>query len=114
MPECSQESALDTIRCAEAPGDPVITGNVYGEEERLTAEQALHAVTMGAAYLMEQEDMIGSIEVGKLADLAILDQNPLTVDKMAVKEIKVHATMLGGDIQVHQTSEVEAKQTAEA
>ncbi|MFS1442032.1 MULTISPECIES: amidohydrolase [unclassified Vibrio] len=92
----------------------VFSGNVYGEEERLTAEQALHAVTMGAAYLMEQEDMIGSIEVGKLADLAILDQNPLTVDKMAVKEIKVHATMLGGDIQVHQTSEVEAKQTAEA
>lgn len=79
----------------------VFSGNVYGEEECLTAEQALHAVTMGAAYLMEQEHMIGSIEVGKLADMAILDQNPLEVDKKDVKNIKVHATMLGGDLTVH-------------
>ncbi len=79
----------------------VFSGNVYGEEECLTAEQALHAVTMGAAYLMEQEHMIGSIEVGKLADMAILDQNPLEVDKQDVKNIAVHATMLGGDVTVH-------------
>ncbi len=79
----------------------VFSGNVYGEEECLTAEQALHAVTLGAAYLMEQEHMIGSIEVGKLADLAILDEDVLAVDKTTVKDIKVHATMLGGDVVVH-------------
>ncbi|MEZ9710824.1 amidohydrolase [Vibrio breoganii] len=82
----------------------VFSGKVYGEEECLTAEQALHAVTMGAAYLMEQENMIGSIEVGKLADMAILDQNPLEVAKQDVKNIKVHATMLGGDITIHTTT----------
>ncbi|WP_047043385.1 amidohydrolase [Vibrio mexicanus] len=86
----------------------VFSGKVYGEDECLTAEQALHAVTMGAAYLMEQENMIGSIEVGKLADMAILDQNPLEIAKQDVKDIKVHATMLGGDLTVHSASEEKA------
>ncbi|MGF1696224.1 amidohydrolase [Vibrio lamellibrachiae] len=79
----------------------VFSGNVYGEDECLTAEQALHAVTLGAAYLMEQEHMIGSIEVGKLADMAILNEDVLSADKTLVKNIKVHATMLGGDVTVH-------------
>ncbi|EIU7611467.1 amidohydrolase [Vibrio vulnificus] len=79
----------------------VFSGKVYGEEECLTAEQALHAVTLGAAYLMEKEHMIGSIEVGKLADMAILDENILDVDKMRIKDVKVHATMLGGEVSVH-------------
>ncbi|CAM2863393.1 amidohydrolase [Vibrio rarus] len=81
----------------------VFSGTVYGEDECLTAEQALHAVTLGAAYLMEQEHMIGSIEVGKLADLAILEHDPLQVAKQVVKDIKVHATMLGGDVTVHRS-----------
>lgn len=80
----------------------IFSGNVYGEEECLTAEQALHAVTLGAAYLMGHEDNKGSIAIGKLADLAILEQNPLEVPKQHLKDIKVHATMLGGDITVHQ------------
>ncbi|MGF1721155.1 amidohydrolase [Vibrio kyushuensis] len=79
----------------------VFSGTVYGEDECLTAEQALHAVTMGAAYLMEQEHMIGSIEVGKLADMAILNEDVLAVDKTLVKDIKVHATMLGGEVSIH-------------
>ncbi|MDN2480208.1 amidohydrolase [Vibrio agarivorans] len=82
----------------------VFSGKVYGEDECLTAEQALHAVTKGAAYLMEKEHMIGSIEVGKLADFAVLEQNPLEVDKQAVKDIKVHATVLGGEVTVHAES----------
>lgn len=79
----------------------IFSGTVYGEDECLTAEQALHAVTMGAAYLMGHENMKGSIEAGKFADMAVLDENPLTVDKRKVKEIKVHATVLGGDVTIH-------------
>ena len=79
----------------------IFSGNVYGEDECLTAEQALHAVTLGAAYLMGHEHMKGSIEVGKLADLAILDESPLDVNKEHVKDIKVHATMLGGEVTIH-------------
>ncbi|HAS62051.1 MAG TPA: hypothetical protein DCS35_05435 [Vibrio sp.] len=88
----------------------IFSGTVYGEEECLTAEQALHAVTLGAAYLMGHEHMKGSIEVGKLADLAILEQNPLDVAKEDVKDIKVHATMLGGDITVHQMAKAEVEE----
>ncbi|MGF1697769.1 amidohydrolase [Vibrio lamellibrachiae] len=76
----------------------IYSGTVYGEDECLTAEQALHALTLGPAYLMEQENMIGSIEVGKLADFAILDKNPLTTDKADIKDIKVSATVLGGQV----------------
>ncbi|MGR5175806.1 amidohydrolase [Vibrio mediterranei] len=79
----------------------IFSGNVYGEEECLNAEEALHAVTLGASYLMGQEHMKGSIEVGKLADMAILDENILDIDKMAVKDVRVHATMLGGEVSVH-------------
>lgn len=89
----------------------IFSGNVYGEEECLTAEQALHAVTMGAAYLMGHEAMKGSIEVGKLADMAVLDEDVLSVPKESVKDIRVHATMLGGDVTVHAPSSVEELET---
>lgn len=79
----------------------IFSDNVYGEDECLNAEEALHAVTLGAAYLMGHENMKGSIEVGKLADLAILDKDVLSVDKQEVKDIHVHATMLGGNVTVH-------------
>ena len=79
----------------------VFSGKVYGEEECLTAEQALHAVTLGAAFLMEKEHMIGSIETGKLADFVVLDASPIEVPKDEVKDIKVYATVLGGDISLH-------------
>ncbi|CAH0991930.1 N-substituted formamide deformylase [Sinobacterium norvegicum] len=79
----------------------IFSGEVLGEEECLTAEQALHAVTMGPAYLMEKDQQIGSIEVGKLADFAVLGSNPLTVDKQQVKDIKVFATVTGGKVCIH-------------
>ncbi|OEF07320.1 amidohydrolase [Vibrio genomosp. F10] len=91
----------------------IFSGNVYGEEECLNAEEALHAVTLGAAYLMGHENMKGSIEVGKLADLAILDEDILSVDKTTVKDIHVHATMLGGEVTVHKAKST-TKQTEEA
>ncbi|CAM3795309.1 TPA: amidohydrolase [Vibrio vulnificus] len=88
----------------------IFSGNVYGEEECLNAEQALYAVTLGAAYLMNREHMIGSIEVGKLADMAILDENILEVDKKRVRDVHVHATMLGGEISVHSPAQVRSSE----
>ncbi|MEZ9710825.1 amidohydrolase [Vibrio breoganii] len=90
----------------------IFSGNVYGEEECLTAEQALHAVTLGAAYLMGHEAMKGSIEVGKLADMAILDESPLEVTKQSVKDIIVHATMLGGDVTVHHADSLQEQEVS--
>lgn len=88
----------------------IFSGNVYGEEECLTAEQALHAVTLGAAYLMGHEESKGSICAGKLADFAVLDANPLETPKQQIKDIRVHATVLGGDVTVHQTVTTSVKE----
>ena len=49
---------------------------ITGKEMRLTVAQAIRANTHGAVYGIGVEDKIGSIEVGKLADLIVLDKNP--------------------------------------
>jgi predicted amidohydrolase YtcJ len=71
-------------------------GNLIGEGERISALQALRATTIDAAWQIFQEDNRGSIEVGKLADLVILSENPLTVDKGQIKDIRVEQTIVGG------------------
>lgn len=58
--------------------------------------EALQAVTIHAAYAYDEEQTKGSIKVGKIADFVILDQNPLTVDKMDIKNIQVLETIKEG------------------
>jgi hypothetical protein len=72
------------------------SGEVIGEDQRVTPLEALEAITINAAYQYFEEDSKGSIEVGKLADLVILDKNPLTVDPMTIKDIKVVETIKEG------------------
>jgi len=72
------------------------SGEGIGVDQRVTALEALKAVTINAAYQYFEEDSKGSIEVGKLADLVILDANPLTVDPMTIKDIKVVETLKEG------------------
>jgi predicted amidohydrolase YtcJ len=72
------------------------SGAVIGEQERISVAQALKAITLDGAYQYFEEARKGSIEVGKLADLVVLDANPLTVDPMAIKDIKVVATYKEG------------------
>ena len=67
-----------------------------GSEQRITPLQALKAITINAAYQCSEETTKGSIEPGKLADLVILDRNPLKVDPMAIKDIKVVETIKEG------------------
>ena len=74
-----------------------MSGRVLGEGERISVPQALHAVTLGAAYLLGQDDKKGSIEAGKLADFTVLDRNPLEVaSPEELKDIKVLGTVMGG------------------
>jgi predicted amidohydrolase YtcJ len=72
------------------------TGQVLGPDERISVEDALYAVTIGAAFQLKLDHLIGSIEVGKFADFAILDDDPLLVDPVVLKDIKVWGTMVGG------------------
>lgn len=62
----------------------------------MSLEQALRAITLDAAWQLRMEDRIGSLEVGKYADIAILDQNPFEVEPIQIHRIKVVGTIMGG------------------
>ncbi len=63
----------------------------------MTLEQALRAVTIDAAWQLRMEDKIGSLEVGKYADLVILEQNPFEVAPSEIHKIRVLGTLLEGE-----------------
>jgi predicted amidohydrolase YtcJ len=71
-------------------------GEIIGPGQRITPLEALKAITINVAYQYFEEGSKGSIEVGKLADLVILDRNPLKVPPMDIKEIKVVETIKEG------------------
>ena len=72
------------------------SGHVLGPHDRITAAEALQAVTLGSAYLIHRDDELGSLEVGKWADFTVLGDNPLTVDPMTLKDIPVRGTVVAG------------------
>lgn len=74
------------------------------KNSRLTVEEALSCYTLGSAYASFDETVKGTLEVGKLADMAVLSENPLSVDPDAIKDIKVEMTIFNGDI-VYQPSQ---------
>jgi predicted amidohydrolase YtcJ len=73
------------------------SGAVIGPDERLTPAEALKTFTLLGAYQHFEEDRKGSIEVGKLADLVVLSDNPLTVDPMQINRIQVTETIKEGE-----------------
>ena len=74
------------------------SGRVLGADERITPYQALHAVTLGAAYTLKLDHLVGSLDVGKFADCAVLADDPLEDDPLSIKDIAVRATILGGHV----------------
>jgi len=66
------------------------------DNEPMSLEQALRSITMEAAWQLRMEDKIGSLEVGKYADLVVLDKNPFEVDTMKISDIDVLFTMMDG------------------
>ncbi len=62
----------------------------------LTVQQAIRAVTIDAAWQLAMDDKIGSLEVGKLADIVVLDNNPFDVKPTEIAEIGVDYTMMDG------------------
>lgn len=72
------------------------TNVLLGADERITPYQALQCITINAAHQYFEEKTKGSIKEGKLADLVILDQNPLKVDAMKIKDITVIETVKEG------------------
>ncbi|MFM9958773.1 MAG: amidohydrolase family protein [Phycisphaerales bacterium] len=71
-------------------------GAEIGPEQRVTPYEALKAMTVWAADQYGEVDTKGTLEIGKLADLVILDQNPLEIDPKSIKDIKVVETIKEG------------------
>lgn len=71
-------------------------GVVVGADERISPYQALQAITTNAAYQYFEEKSKGSLKEGKMADLVILDKNPVKVKAIEIKDIKVFETIKEG------------------
>ena len=74
------------------------SGRTLGEAEKISVADALRAITLGAAYTLKLDEEIGSIDVGKCADFAILDEDPLEVAPVKLKDVQVWGTVLGGRV----------------
>src|SRR5262249_12934484 len=79
-------------------GGSVPTKDSYTPEERLTVEQAVNAYTQGSAYARFSEDRLGTLEVGKEADLAVLSQDIFSVNPQEISKARVVMTMVGGRV----------------
>ena len=74
----------------------LVDRNGFVPEQCISIEEALKTYTINAAYGAFEENVKGSIEVGKLADFVILDKNPLEISKDKIKEIEVVETIIRG------------------
>jgi predicted amidohydrolase YtcJ len=71
-------------------------GNVWGPKQRITVEEAIRVGTLNGAYASYEENLKGSIEPGKLADLVVLGRDPLKENPSTLISIPVERTMAGG------------------
>ena len=72
------------------------SGRVLAPGERLTVEQAIRAQTIDAAWLLLADDVVGSLEVGKYAEMVVLSADPRTVPPEEIADLEVRATFLAG------------------
>ncbi len=69
---------------------------MLGENERISVADALRTITLGAAFTLGLDDEIGSIECGKRADFAVLEDDPTEIGGERLKDVRIWGTVLGG------------------
>ncbi|QUJ78272.1 amidohydrolase [Sulfitobacter albidus] len=74
------------------------TGRTLGEAEKIGVPEALHAITLGAAYTLHLDQEVGSIEAGKRADFAVLEDDPETIGGENLRDVRVWGTVQDGRI----------------
>jgi predicted amidohydrolase YtcJ len=90
---------LDAIEVAVTRrNEAAAAGQAWITEERLTVEEAVRAYTAGGAYAAGLEDETGTIEVGKLADLVVLDRDIFVIEVTEISEATVDLTLLEGRV----------------
>jgi predicted amidohydrolase YtcJ len=93
-PPVTPEEPLRNIGVAVTRTAP--SGRVLAPEERLTVDQAIRAQTIDAAWQLFADDVIGSLQVGKYADMVVLSADPRTVPPERIADLEVRATILAG------------------
>jgi predicted amidohydrolase YtcJ len=73
-------------------------GKVYGEHQRLSRLDALRTLTIWPAWLSFDEEKLGTLEPGKLADFAVLDRDYLECPAEEIRKIEVVKTVMGGEV----------------
>jgi predicted amidohydrolase YtcJ len=73
-------------------------GEVWGANQRVSVTDALQINTLNGAYNSKEESIKGSISPGKLADFVVLERDPLAVDPNEISTIKIHRTVIGGEV----------------
>jgi len=97
----------DSSDYTASPADPMMwlqsqltrtdmKGNVWGANQRITLQEGIRCGTINGAYAAFEEDLKGSIQPGRLADLVVLAQDPFKTDPSALLKIQVERTMVGG------------------
>ncbi|MEO8449925.1 MAG: amidohydrolase [Gemmatimonadota bacterium] len=75
-----------------------MSGRVFGADERITMAEAIRAYTRNGAFITREEKLKGTLEPGRLADIAVLSNDLLTVDPSQILATKVDVTILGGRV----------------
>jgi predicted amidohydrolase YtcJ len=74
------------------------SGRILGAEERIAVADALRTITLGAAYTLGLDSEVGSIEVGKAADFAVLEDDPTEIGGDKLRDVRIWGTVQGGRI----------------
>lgn len=101
---------LDDLYSLITRADVDVEGNVcpapdWHQAHAITIEEALRLMTINAAYALFRDEEVGSLEVGKYADLILVSNNPLTASPESLLEMDVLLTMVGGRVEVCSLSE---------
>ena len=73
-------------------------GEIWGPSQKITVMEGLKVLTTNGAYASFEEDLKGTLSVGKLADMVLLDGDPTTIDPEKIKDIRVQQTLVGGQV----------------
>lgn len=73
-------------------------GGLFYPDQRMTREEALRSYTLNNAYAAFEEDLKGSLEVGKLADIAVLSEDILSIEESRIPDVQVDLTIVGGEV----------------
>jgi predicted amidohydrolase YtcJ len=101
---------LTEVWAAVTRRDVYKDGKIWAPAEAVSASDAMKMITINAAYTLGVEDKVGTIEAGKFADFAVLDDDPQTVPALKIKDVPIFATVLGGKVVlVSETKKSKAK-----